>query len=378
MTPPQESDSAAPVEGAASATAGVPAALKGRGAAGNPANRFERVHIADDPEWLDAETGAERLERRLPTEIFVDHSREVVSRNDSPDLPFTYSVNPYRGCEHGCSYCYARPYHEYLGWSCGLDFESKILIKPDAPALLEKWLRRPAWVPEAIAFSGVTDCYQPAERRYRLTRGCLEVCLRFGQPLGIITKSAGVLRDVDVLSELARRNLVHVTLSITTLDPVLARAMEPRAATPDRRLAAIAGLAAAGVPVAVNTAPVIPGLNDHEIPQLLSRAREAGAKQAGYILLRLPHQVKDVFLEWLGREFPDRAEKVRHAIESTRSGGLNVTDWGTRMTGEGWRAELIERLFNSTRDRLGMTGRWQPLATEHFRVPPLGGQQELF
>ena len=347
----------------------LPRALRGRGSAVNPANRFDRMHIADDPEWLDAETGAERMERRIPTEFFVDHAQSVVSRNDSPDLPFTYSLNPYRGCEHGCTYCYARPYHEYLGFSSGLDFETKIMVKPDAPRLLEQWLSRPGWVPEPIAFSGVTDCYQPVERRLGITRGCLEVCARFGQPLGLITKNALVTRDLDVLAELARRNLVHVTLSVTTLDPRLARSMEPRASTPARRIAAIAALAGAGVPVGVNLAPVIPGLNDHEIPAILERAAEAGATSAGYIVLRLPYQVKAVFLDWVEREFPARAAKVRHAIESLRGGKLNETEWGSRLKGEGWRAELVERLFKSTRDRLGMTERWQPLSTAHFRRP---------
>jgi DNA repair photolyase len=356
----------------------LPPTLKGRGSVANPANRFDRLHVADDPEWLDEETGTERLERKVKTEFFTDDSQSVVANNTSPDLPFSYSVNPYRGCEHGCTYCYARPYHEYLGWSCGLDFESKIVVKRDAPALLEKWLMRPAWVPEPIMFSGVTDCYQPVERRLKITRGCLEVCSRFGQPVGIITKNALIARDVDVLRELAERTLVHTTLSITTVDPHLARTMEPRASTPAARLKAIEALAKAGIPVGVNSAPIIPGLNDHEIPQILQSARDAGATAAGYILLRLPYQVKDVFLDWVDREFPDRAAKVRHAIESTRDGKLNVVEWGARMKGSGWRAELIEQVFRQTRDRLGMTTRWLPLATHHFQRPAPGGQLELF
>jgi DNA repair photolyase len=354
-----------------------PLTLKGRGSVANPANRFDRLHVAEDLEWLDAETGAERMQRKVKTEFFVDHAQSIVARNDSPDLPFTYSLNPYRGCEHGCTYCYARPYHEYLGLSSGLDFETKIMVKPDAPRLLEQWLSRPAWVPEPIAFSGVTDCYQPVERKLAITRACLEVCARFGQPVGIITKNALVTRDLDVLADLARRNLVHVTLSVTTLDPRLARSMEPRASTPERRLNAIAALAQAGVPVGVNSAPIIPGLNDHEIPQILERAHDAGATSAGYIVLRLPYQVKDVFLDWVEREFPARAAKVRHAIEALRGGKLNETEWRTRLRGEGWRAELVERLFKSTRDRLGMTERWLPLSAAHFRRPA-GAQQELF
>ncbi len=356
----------------------LPPTLKGRGAVDNPGNRFDKLHIEEDAEWLDAETGAERMERKVKTEVFIDHAQTIVSKNSSPDLPFNYSLNPYRGCEHGCTYCYARPYHEYLGLSCGLDFETKLFAKPEAPRLLEAFLMRPAWVPEPIAFSGVTDCYQPLERKLRITRGCLEVCSRFGQPLGIITKNALVTRDVDVLADLAKRNLVHVTLSITTLDPHLARSMEPRASTPAARLGAIETLAKAGIRVGVNSAPVIPGLNDHEIAAILERARDAGATSAGYIILRLPYQVKDVFLEWVDREFPARAAKVRHAIESTRDGQLNETEWGDRMRGTGWRAELIERLFLSTRERLGMTQRWLPLSTEHFRRPAPGGQMELF
>lgn len=356
----------------------LPPTLRGRGAVDNPGNRFDRIHLEEEPEWLDMETGAERMERKIKTEVFIDHSRSVISKNDSPDLPFTYSLNPYRGCEHGCTYCYARPYHEYLGLSCGLDFETKLFAKLDAPQLLETWLMREAWVPEPIAFSGVTDCYQPVERRLRITRGCLEVCARFGQPAGIITKNALITRDLDVLQDLTRRNLVHVTLSVTTLDPYLSRSMEPRASTPRARLGAIESLAKAGIPVGVNSAPIIPGLNDHEIPAILEAARDAGATAAGYILLRLPFQVKEIFVEWLEREFPGRATKVRHAIESTRSGKLNSTEFGERMEGTGLRAELIERLFKTTRERLGMTRRWLPLSTEHFRCPAPGGQLELF
>jgi DNA repair photolyase len=355
----------------------LPQTLKGRGSVSNPANRFDRMHVADDPDWLDEETGAERLARKIPTEYFMDHSQSIVTHNESPDLPFSYSLNPYRGCEHGCTYCYARPYHEYLGLSCGLDFETKIFVKPDAPALLEEWLMRPKWQPEPIAMSGVTDCYQPVERKLRIARGCLEVCARFGQPIGTITKNALITRDLDVLKDLASGNLVHTTLSITTLDPRLARAMEPRASGPDKRFAAVEALAKAGVRVGVNLAPIVPGLTDHEIPALLERARDAGAGSAGYIMLRLPLQVKDLFMEWVEREFPDRAAKVRHAIEGVRDGKLNATEWGTRMRGTGWRADLIEQVFRSTRDRLGLTQRWLPLATDKFHRPA-GAQQVLF
>jgi DNA repair photolyase len=289
-------------------------------------------------------------------------------------VPFTYSVNPYRGCEHGCTYCYARPYHEYLGLSAGLDFESRILVKPDAPKLLEAALMSPKWQPQSVAMSGVTDCYQPIERKLRITRGCLEVFLRFGNPVGIITKNAAVTQDLELLKELAKRNLVRVNLSITTLDPELHRRMEPRASTPAKRLEAIEQLAAAGVNVGVNAAPMIPGLNDHEMPMILQEAAKRGATRAGFIMVRLPYGVKDIFVEWLRRCYPDRADKVIHAIQSMRGGKLNDGGFGMRMTGEGLRAELVDKMFALHAERLGLNTIAKPLSTEHFRRP--GNEQQ--
>ena len=350
---------------------------RGRGTAQNAAGRFERLAVDFDAGWLDGETGPEALRPRVKTEYFVDQSRQIVTSNDSPDVPFTFSVNPYRGCEHGCSYCYARPYHEYLGLSAGLDFESKIMVKPDAPRLLEEFLRAPKWKPEAIALSGVTDCYQPAERKLLITRGCLEVLSRFGNPVGVITKSALVTRDADLLTEMASRNLARVTLSITTLDPELARRLEPRASSPARRLEAIATLAQAGIPVGVAVAPLIPGLNEHEAPAILKAAADAGATAAGFIMLRLPYGVKDIFQGWLEEHYPQRADKVLSAIRSVRGGDLTATGFGTRMTGEGPRADVLERLFAIHAERLGLNRRRPALSTKHFR-PPGPRQQELF
>jgi DNA repair photolyase len=350
---------------------------RGRGAAQNPASRFDRLRIEPDPEWLDAETGAERAERRIPTEYFRDDSRAVVSRNHSPDIPFDWSVNPYRGCEHGCAYCYARPTHEFLGLSAGLDFESRILVKAGAPALLARRLAARDWVPQVVALSGVTDGYQPAERRLRITRGCLEVFLKYGNPVEIVTKSALILRDLDVLGALAARRLVRVTLSVTTLDGALARRLEPRAAAPGLRLEAIGRLAEAGVPVGVNVAPVIPGLTDHELPAILKAAAGHGATAASYLLLRLPHGVKELFLDWLAAHYPERASKVERAIRAMRGGKLNEGRFGLRMRGDGPRADVIERLFALHCGRLGLNRKRAELNLTDFRRPG-GPQQELF
>jgi DNA repair photolyase len=347
--------------------------IRGRGTGLNPSGRFEPLRIEVDPEWLDEETGPDTLYPRPKTEYWIDTTREIVTANDSPDIPFTYSVNPYRGCEHGCSYCYARPYHEYLGLSAGLDFESRIMVKPEAPRLLAERMASPRWQPQPVAMSGVTDCYQPIERKLRITRGCLEVFLRFGNPVGIVTKSAQVVQDLELLRELAHKNLVFVTLSVTTLDPDLARRMEPRASTPAKRLEAVERLAAAGVPVGVNTAPIIPGLNDHEMPEILQEAARRGATGAGYVMLRLPYGVKDIFADWLLRQYPDKAERVIHAIKSVRGGKLNTAGFGARMLGEGPRAELVERMFHIQCERLGLNQRRWRLTTEHFRQS--GGHQ---
>ncbi|RMF66364.1 MAG: PA0069 family radical SAM protein [Calditrichaeota bacterium] len=346
--------------------------LRGRGANNNPANRFEPLYVEPDPEDL-----ARWRECGVRTEYFIDHTRDILARNDSPDLPFEYSLNPYRGCEHGCIYCYARPTHEYLGFSAGLDFESRILVKPDAAKLLAQRLRSPRWRPQSVVFSGNTDCYQPVEKQLRLTRACLKVFLQFRNPVSVITKSALVLRDLDILRELARLNLVYVTLSVTTLDPELSRKMEPRASTPAKRLDALEKLARAGVPTNVNIAPLIPGLNEHEVPAILREAAARGVTSAAYILLRLPWGVKELFAEWLANVYPHRAGKVLHTVEETRAGRLNDPCFGTRLRGEGTRAEAIARMFELSCRKVGLTQKKFALSTEHFRRGDLR-QGELF
>jgi DNA repair photolyase len=344
--------------------------IKGRGTPLNPPNRFEPIEIEIDPDWL------EQAEARpIATQYFIDQSRTILAKNDSPDIGFTYSLNPYRGCEHGCIYCYARPSHEYFGLSSGLDFETKIMVKLDAPQLLEKTFRHPNWEPQVIAFSGNTDCYQLAERRLQITRRCLEVFLRYRNPLGMITKNALIVRDLDLLRQLAEHHLVAVSISVTTLDNKLARKMEPRTSAPEKRLEAIAQLASAGIPTGVNVAPVIPGLTDHEIPAILEAAAARGATRAGFILLRLPYAVKDLFVTWLRQHFPDRAEKVVHAIQDTRSGHLNDPRFGSRFSGEGERAETIARMFEVACRKHGFNRQRVPLTTELFRRSE---QAELF
>jgi len=352
---------------------------KGRGTSLNPTNRFTGAHreldfehVEHDDEFLDELEHPE-------TEYFPDASKSVVTQNDSPDIPFRYSLNPYRGCAHGCAYCYARPYHEFLGLSAGLDFETKVFVKHSAPALLREFLARPAWNPETIVFSGVTDCYQPAERRFRLTRGCLEVALEARQPVSIITKNALVTRDLDLLGQMAAANIVHVSLSITTLDESLARSMEPRTSPPRSRLAAIARLAEAGVPASVMAAPIIPGLNDSEIPEILRAAREAGAQSAGYTLLRLPGAVEPIFRDWLSRCAPERAARVESLIRTTRRGELSSSTFGERMRGTGQFAEQIAATFRLFRRKLGLDAPREALDASHFRPPrPVAGQLRLF
>ena len=327
---------------------------KGRGASSNPPNRFHPIEVDWDPDWLEEERLRGSAGPRVATECFEDHSRSVLSRNDSPDVKFDYSLNPYRGCEHGCIYCYARPSHEYLGYSAGLDFESKIMVKRDAPALLAAELESRRWQPQVIGLSGNTDCYQPAEKHFRLTRACLEVLLEYRNPVEIVTKGALVLRDLDLLQALASQALVRVTFSVTSLDTALSLAMEPRAAAPTRRLEVIQRLAESGVPVRVNVAPIIPGLNDHELPQILKEAAARGADCANYILLRLPGEVEGLFTEWLGRVYPDRADKVIHAIQDVRGGNMNDTRFGVRMRGVGVRAEAISTMFAIHCKKLGL------------------------
>jgi DNA repair photolyase len=353
--------------------------LKGRGAGIQTANPYLRIgrhpdfeHVADDDEYL-----AQLC--RPPTEYLPDDSQSIVAQNDSPDVGFRYSVNPYRGCAHGCSYCYARPTHEYFGLSAGLDFETKVFVKFRAAELLRDFLARPGWQAETIVFSGVTDCYQPAEREFRITRSCLEVAVECRQPIGIITKNALITRDIDLFQVLAAENAIHVNLSVTSLDAGLARTMEPRTSTPEARLRAIAELRAAGVPVGVMIGPVIPGLNDSEIPAILSAARDAGAQDAHYVLLKLPTTVREVFLDWLGRSYPDRMARVEGLIRSTRGGRLNDSQFGRRQRGTGNVADLIADSFRLWCHKLGFPEDSPPLNRDAFRPPlPTTGQMRLF
>jgi DNA repair photolyase len=350
----------------------VPLPLKGRGTADNPAGRFEPLHYEPDADDLP------EVERIAPkTLCYVDSSRSIITQNDSPDVGFSHSLNIYRGCEHGCIYCYARPFHEYLGFSPGLDFETKILVKTQAPALLRQELMHPSWTGTTLALSGVTDCYQPLERKFQLTRQCLEVMAEFRQSVGIVTKSRLIVRDLDVLRELARFQGICSYVSLTTLDAELARKMEPRASTPAARLEAIAALAQAGIPVGVMVAPILPGLTEHEIPNLLKAARQAGAQFAGHIVLRLPFEVKNLFSAWLARHYPDRKARVLGRVRSVRGGKLNSSAFKERMKGTGPWAELIHQVFRLHRRRLGFPDTGPTLSTAHFRRP--GARQgELF
>lgn len=339
--------------------------LRGRGAPSNPGHRFERLTFEPDPSEL-TEEDLRALQR---TRYVRDASRSVISHNTSPDIPFDSSLNPYRGCEHGCGYCYARPTHEYLGLSPGLDFERVILVKEDAPRLLERELRSKSWRPQTLMLSGVTDPYQPVERHLRITRGCLEVLRDFRNPVSVITKNHLVTRDVDLLAELASVGAARVHLSITTLDEELRRRLEPRTATAARRLQAIEALASAGVPVGVAVAPVIPGLNDHEIPRILERAAAAGATSAFFIPLRLPGAVAGVFEEWLEAHYPERKGKVLGRVREVRGGKLNETAFGARMRGQGEYAGQLRALFHVTARRHGLDTRVARLSADRFRAP---------
>lgn len=352
----------------------VSGSQRGRGAGFNPPNRFEKTQL----EPLEIEPTYDGEGPQIKTTFYRDASKTILAKNDSPDLPFAYSINPYRGCEHGCIYCYARPSHEYLGFSAGLDFESKIMVKIDAPQLLERTLQSKSWQPQMVAFSGNTDCYQPIERKLELTRKCLEVFLRFRNPVGLITKNALVLRDADILKEMAKLNLVHVMISVTSLDAELIRKMEPRTSTPQKRLETIERLATSGIPVGVNAAPIIPGLTDEELPAILKAAAEHGAQSAGYILLRLPGAVRQLFMDWLRRELPDRAGKVINRIRETRSGELSDPRFGSRMTGEGEIAEAIAKLFQLHAKKYNLSKRWSGLSTEHFRRDEAAAQLSFF
>jgi DNA repair photolyase len=344
--------------------------LSGRGTGLRPPNRFEELHFEPDPAADGDEDAAP-----VATHYYRDASRTVLAENQSPDVGFRFSLNPYRGCEHGCVYCYARPSHQYLGFDAGLGFETQILVKDDAPALLRKALRAPRWEPQVVALSGNTDCYQPIERRLGITRRCLQVFAEFRNPVGVITKSALVARDADVLAELASHRCAQVRLSVTTLDPDLARRLEPRAATPARRIEAIAALAKAGVPTGVMVAPVIPGLNDAEIPAILRAASEAGARTASWVLLRLAAPLDGLFVEWLDRHLPLRRDKVLHRIRECRAGRISDSTFGRRMRGEGEYARQIGALFDASARRHHLDGGLPELDPSAFRIPPDRGDQ---
>jgi len=344
----------------------VPLAIHGRRAIDNPPNRFEPIILEPDADWLQTESGDPSPPQ---TQYFRDTSRSIICHNDSPDVGFEYSINPYRGCEHGCVYCYARPTHEYLSLGAGLDFETKIFVKLDAPQLLRTELSSPKWVGQAIAFGGVTDCYQPIERRLQITRRCLEVCAEFRNPVGIVTKSHLVTRDIDLLLELSRYEAAIVFVSVTTLDAQLSAVMEPRAAAPSRRLQTIAELSQAGIPVGVMVAPLIPALTDHELPAILSAAAQAGARTCGYVPLRLPGAVATIFQTWLDRHFPDRKRKILNRIRSIRAGKLNDSQFHSRMRGQGDFAEQFRAMFQIARRRAGLDRDVPRLCGEHFRRP---------
>lgn len=356
-----------------------PPQAKRRGAQVSPDNRFLPVQHVADFEHREYDEELRQENRVLPTEFIADESRSIISENNSPDLGFRYSLNPYRGCEHGCAYCYARPTHEYLGLNAGLDFESKIYVKHRAAALFRDWLNRPNWQPEVVCFSGITDCYQPAERQFQLTRACLQVALEARQPVSIVTKNSLITRDIELLTEMAQRRIVHVNISVTTLDSKLAHEMEPRTSVPTRRLETIHKLSAAGIPVRVMAAPVIPGLNDSEIPAILQAAAKAGATTAAYILLRLPLTVKPVFLDWLARRFPNRQSKVMSQIQATRNGELNDSGFGTRLCGSGEIAGQIQQTFRVFARKHSLDGPLLKLDYSQFHPPRASnGQLRMF
>lgn len=344
----------------------------GRGSASNPTGRYERVTRV--PEVSEAED----LQPPATTIVTPERPRTIIARNDSPDVPFDRSLNPYKGCEHGCIYCFARPTHAWLGLSPGLDFETRIFSKPEAPTLLRNALSRPGYRPDVIALGANTDPYQPVEKRLGITRAVLEVLAEFEHPVSIVTKSALVERDFDILAPMAAKRLAHVFVSITTLDPELARRMEPRAAAPARRLATVRALASAGVPVGVLASPMIPALNDVELERILEAAAESGASSTGYILLRLPLEVKELFTEWLETHYPMRAKHVLSLVRNTRGGELYEPEFGRRMTGSGAYADLLEKRFELARIRLGLETRAPELDLTRFRVPSRSAQLPLF
>lgn len=348
------------------ASAPTARSVRGRGARSNRSGRFEAIQREDfDDGWneLDDEPG------QIATTVQPMKSRTIIASNTSPDVGFDRSINPYRGCSHGCIYCYARPAHAYLGLSPGLDFESKLFFKPEAGRLLEAELGRKGYQPKVIHIGGDTDPYQPDEKRLRVTREVIETLQRFSHPFSIITKSALIQRDLDILGPMGRDGLVRVAVSITSLDRKLARSMEPRAATPERRLEAVRRLAEAGVPTTVMFAPSIPGLNDHEMEAVLQRAAQAGAVGAGYVALRLPLEIKDLFEEWLASDHPDRARKVMSLVRQMRGGKAYQSEWGKRMKGEGPVADAMRRRFDLSRRRYGLDGELPPLDLSRFSRP---------
>ncbi|MFN0053313.1 MAG: PA0069 family radical SAM protein [Planctomycetales bacterium] len=354
-------------------------ANKGRGSSLTPPNRFLDVRAEFDAEHFEFDPDEALAQGRPQTTVTPDLARSVVSENNSPDLPFRFSLNPYRGCEHGCAYCYARPTHEYLGLNAGIDFESRLFVKEQAPALFRKFLASDRWQPQRIMLSGVTDCYQPIEREYRLTRGCLEVALEARQPISLITKNALIVRDLDLLEQLASRRHVQVAISLTTLDEQLARTMEPRTSRPVARLRAIGALRSVGVPVRGMLAPIIPGLNDHELPALLAAVAEAGATSVGYTLLRLPLTVAPVFMDWLTRTHPAHAARIEGLIRGARGGDLSSSTFGERMRGTGPLAQQIEQTFRVFSRRYGLDLPEPELDFSQFRAPTgRAGQKRLF
>ncbi len=336
--------------------------VRGRGANINPANRFEALRYEME-DWCEPNPEAHPIR----TQFFRDDSQSIISYNNSPDVGFDASLNPYRGCEHGCAYCYARPTHEFSGFSAGIDFESRILVKPNAPALLAAELAKSSWTPQNLALSGVTDAYQPIERKLKITRSCLQVLAEFRNPVIVVTKNHLVTRDVDHLGELAAVSAAAVSLSITTLDSKLGRILEPRASSPSQRLDAITNLHGAGIPVGVNVAPIIPGINEHEVPKITAAAAKAGAQFASYTIVRLPLTVAPVFVAWLEKHFPERKEKVLSQIRSMRNGKLNNPDFGSRMRGEGPMAEQIRQMFQVSCRRAGLNRDRTELSTAAFR-----------
>ena len=346
-------------------------AIRGRGATKNPQNRFDEITYVRDEEWDEEEAP------RPGTQYLPDASKSIIATNDSPDVGFDASINPYRGCEHGCVYCYARPSHEFFGYSAGLDFETKIFVKHDAPELLRKELMSRRWVPKVLAISGVTDPYQPIERKLRITRRCLEVLAEFRNPCGIITKNRLVTRDIDILQELVRFNAARVFISITTLDVALNRVMEPRTSLPQQRLDAVRTLADAGIPVGVMVAPIVPGLTDEEIPRILEASAKAGAQHAGFVMLRLPFAVAPLFEVWLEEHYPARKEKILNRVRDMRGGKLYQSEWGSRQRGEGFYAEQIANIFKIACSKFGLNQATLHLSADAFRRSD-GNQMQLF